>query len=464
MSRESDPLIAETGTRRSTGDEIDATIDVYDRFSESEKRLIFALILWMSLISPFVWGTFGSGFLNIARDLNLDVVSLNCVVGVYILVKAIGGLFWGSYATFYGRQFVFMISLPIVCLGCLGVAFSRTMPELLFSRVLQAIGVSSITSTSIAIISDIYRPEHRGTVVGILSGNPIVVLAPFLSGIVISYSSWRIMHIILSFMSCFGLFLSIIILPETSHPGTRGIENAQGILSSNNRIKFSNLAWSNPFKSLSVLNMPVVGIWALSTTFSFMTGEAMWDSLAVTYNDRYKIESPIVIGLCFLPADIGMVFGSIIAGYLSDRALIKSARRHGGTWIPEDRLHVAFLASTLLLPPSVLLSALALEYIRGTLGFVINLACLFINCFGIAVVQVPAFAYMLDIQRERSAETRAINYAFENMFTSIVSATVLPCINNFGLGWTFSGVAVIGWIGSFLLRIIIRYGDRLKDE
>lgn len=78
--------------------------------------------------------------------------------------------------------------------------------------------------------------------------------------------------------------------------------------------------------------------------------------------------------------------GSIIAGYLSDKALIKSARRRGGAWIPEDRLHEAFLGSLLLVSPSILFSGLVLEYVKGTPGFVLNLVCLFINGFGVSYI------------------------------------------------------------------------------
>lgn len=65
MSPENDPLIVET-TWRSTGTEANEVeaIDVYDRFSESKKRLIFALILWTSVLSRVYF---------VRVSLNLDI-------------------------------------------------------------------------------------------------------------------------------------------------------------------------------------------------------------------------------------------------------------------------------------------------------------------------------------------------------------------------------------------------------
>lgn len=80
---------------------------------------------------------------------------------------------------------------------------------------------------------------------------------------------------------------------------------------------------------------------------------------------------------------------------MSDKALIKSARRHGGAQVPEDRLHEAFLGSVFLVSPSILLAGLALEYVKGTLGLVLNLAGLFINGFGVSYLCVSTYSCLI---------------------------------------------------------------------
>lgn len=95
---------------------------------------------------------------------------------------------WAAYATFCelildppkdcvrflvstdGRRVVYLYAMPCLALGSFGVSTSRSVPELLFWRAVQAAGSSTGLSTGMAIIGDIYKLEERGTAVGITFG------------------------------------------------------------------------------------------------------------------------------------------------------------------------------------------------------------------------------------------------------------------------------------------------------
>ena len=66
-----------------------------------------------------------------------------------------------------GRRVVFLYSMPCLTLGSVGVSLSRSVPELLFWRAVQATGSSAGISIGVAIIGDIYKLEERGTATGI---------------------------------------------------------------------------------------------------------------------------------------------------------------------------------------------------------------------------------------------------------------------------------------------------------
>lgn len=66
-----------------------------------------------------------------------------------------------------GRKPIYLLSLSIQCVGTIGVGTSRTVPLLLFWRVIQAFGSSSGLSVGMGVIGDIYRIEERGTASGI---------------------------------------------------------------------------------------------------------------------------------------------------------------------------------------------------------------------------------------------------------------------------------------------------------
>lgn len=65
------------------------------------------------------------------------------------------------------------MTLPILFLGCVGVALARNIPELLTLRFLQALGASPGITVGAGVIGDIYKLEERGTAMGIFFGvNP----------------------------------------------------------------------------------------------------------------------------------------------------------------------------------------------------------------------------------------------------------------------------------------------------
>lgn len=75
-----------------------------------------------------------------------------------------------------GRRPIYLTSLPFLCLGSLGVANARNVPQLMIFRVVQAFGSSAGMSVGSAAIADIYRLEERGTAMGIFFAvSPVTV-------------------------------------------------------------------------------------------------------------------------------------------------------------------------------------------------------------------------------------------------------------------------------------------------
>lgn len=69
-----------------------------------------------------------------------------------------------------GRRRIYLLSLPLACVGAIGVFFSKTIVHLFISRAIQALGASSLMSQGAATISDIYRVEERGAAMGVYFG------------------------------------------------------------------------------------------------------------------------------------------------------------------------------------------------------------------------------------------------------------------------------------------------------
>lgn len=73
-------------------------------------------------------------------------------------------------------------------------------------------------------------------------------LSPLAGGIAATYASWRILQYALAVAGFCSYFVMLWFLPETSHPGTRGID----------KLAVGQRTWVllNPLKSLSLLRSP----------------------------------------------------------------------------------------------------------------------------------------------------------------------------------------------------------------
>ena len=66
-----------------------------------------------------------------------------------------------------GRRPVYLASIPFLTIGSFGAAYSRSVHELYFWRVVQAFGAGGGFSVGASVIGDIYKLEERGRAMGI---------------------------------------------------------------------------------------------------------------------------------------------------------------------------------------------------------------------------------------------------------------------------------------------------------
>jgi len=66
-----------------------------------------------------------------------------------------------------GRRPIYLCGLPLLCIGSLAVGLSRSIPQLMIWRFLQAFGASPGISVGAGVIGDIYKLEERGTAMGV---------------------------------------------------------------------------------------------------------------------------------------------------------------------------------------------------------------------------------------------------------------------------------------------------------
>jgi len=291
-----------------------------------------------------------------------------------------------------------------------------------------------------------------GITFGALLIGPAV--APLTGGIVAEYGSWRLMQ---AGVGCAALLTHLVVyicMPETSHPGTRGVDKEFG-----GEFKW---VWLNPFNCLwymrspNLLALTFVGATALLSDFVLLL------PISITFGERYNIHNKALVGACFIPSGIGNLIGAPIAGRASDLIIKKWRKKRAGKWVAEDRLRAALFGAIWLLPISMALFGVANTYLDGTRGLVVCFVCLFINGIGVDMVLTPVIAYNVDAVRAHSAEVISAHSGVRNMMLAMASAFVIPAIERWGVLVTNSGAAVVLSLGALVLWTTIRFGEELR--
>lgn len=287
-------------------------------------------------------------------------------------------------------------------------------------------------------------------------------VAPVVGGWGAKYSSWRNVQLGLFFVGLFLFLGMLMFLPETSHPGTLGMdksEESEPTAASERKFKW---VWLNPFSCLWLLRSPNLLFITFVCATVLYTDYALLVPIAYTLGVRYNITNEAIIGACFFPMGLGNIIGAPLAGILSDRMVIKWRKRRGGEWVPEDRLRGALFGAATLVPLSIVLCGLITHFIPGPVGLSLNLLCFFLNGLGVDLVLSPSSAYMVDVMHSQSSQMLAASTGLRSFILSIAISGILPSINHFGVLVTNTAVGIIAWGGFILLWLTIKYGDKMR--
>ncbi|KAI0341463.1 MFS general substrate transporter [Trametopsis cervina] len=450
MASEETPLISDQNARDHEA--------VYARFSPGHKRVITAITALVGTFPMYASGSFVPLIPQIARDLNSTGSVVSLAVSLSVLANAIGSLTWASYSGFYGRRPILLLSMFTLAIASIGSGAANTIASLLIWRVIQAFGAASGLSVGIAVLADIYKMEERGTASGAFFGAILfgMALAPTIAGFSAHLWSWRTTQYQLFWAGSLAFILTYAFQPETSQPGTRGIDK---LVEKEGRTRW---VWLNPFSNIALLRSPNVLFVSLAQGFVVITDYALLIPIAYTFGAKYGITNEAIIGALCIPVGLGNIIGSTGAGRYSDRLIVSLRKSRGGVWIPEDRLRATLFGGIVLTPLSILVSGIATQFMEGRVSMIINFVCLVANGLGVSIVFNPANAYLVDILHHQSAQVTSANMAVRCVVIAFFVGFIMPSLEAFGVAITFAGAAVLSWLGYGLIILVILYGGRMR--
>ncbi len=154
-----------------------------------------ALIIVM--LSTFL-GTIDVSIVNISfpiltRELNAELTTVVWVTLAYNLTSTSLMLILGRIGDMIGRKRVFTTGLLIFTVGLAACALSLSITQLIFFRVIQALGSTMIVACSMAIIIESFPENERGKALGLsaVSVSAGFITGPILGGVLLDWLNWR---------------------------------------------------------------------------------------------------------------------------------------------------------------------------------------------------------------------------------------------------------------------------------
>ncbi|TFK35457.1 major facilitator superfamily domain-containing protein [Crucibulum laeve] len=431
---------------------------LYERFSSRSRLSLVFLMSWCDTLRLFESGTFVPSIPAIAKDLNTTGATIGIAAGLTVLADSLGSIVASTYATFYGRRPVYLYTLPLMVIGSIGISTAKSVPELLFWKVIQALGSSCVRVLGTAAIGDIYPLNNRGEAMGLFLGISYIgaIFASPLGGIGVHYVSWRVTQFVVGLLGLAAFLAMLCYFPETIHSREldKYILNG-GLIPSWRPILI------NPLRPLRLLRDPnILAACAAGSTF-LLTNYVMTIPLAYTLGPRYKISSEFFIGICISLTSLGNMTSSLWMGHLADRVVTRWRAKRMGSWYPEDRLRACLLAFPYL-PLSVLLAGITTTYISGVLGLAINLACLFGNGIALILSMNPIYTYQVDVLPDLRAETMAAYIGFRSIVISLGISAIIPMVNAYGVLFAYILTAIFTSMGFGIIMLTVHYGKETR--
>lgn len=161
----------------------------------------------------------------------VDNRAVGLVMSVFVLCSLCGTALMANLSDRYGRRPIYLFSVSTFALGSLLIALSPSFWMVIASRAIQGLGAGGITPTASAVVGDMFAPEKRGKMLGLIGATygMAFVLGPPLASALMVISSWHWIFLLNLPIAAVILYMGARVLPRQRASGPQPRLDLAGI-------------------------------------------------------------------------------------------------------------------------------------------------------------------------------------------------------------------------------------------
>jgi len=193
---------------------------------QNKNKGVIALLFVGVLMGALDISIVGPAIPSIESNLHIGPRFSGWIFSIYVLFNLIGISLFARLSDVYGRRKIYVVALAIFAVGSLWVSLSKNFDFLLAGRAIQGFGASGIFPVASAVVGDLFPPEKRGRILGLIGAvfGIAFLLGPFVAGILLHYFAWNFLFIINLPISAVLIFYSLKILPSIPNTSVSRID------------------------------------------------------------------------------------------------------------------------------------------------------------------------------------------------------------------------------------------------
>ena len=193
---------------------------------DKPNRLIIPILFVGVLMGALDISIVGPAIPSIELTIQINPQAIGWIFSIYILFNLVGISLFAKLSDTFGRRNIYIAALIIFTTGSLVVSISENYTVLLIGRSIQGFGASGIFPVASAVVGDIYPPEKRGRILGLIGAvfGIAFLIGPILAGTILAYFSWNTLFLINIPIGFVLMYFSWKVLPNNPDANQKDLD------------------------------------------------------------------------------------------------------------------------------------------------------------------------------------------------------------------------------------------------